>query len=246
MNWSRWSGAGNSFYVQTVEASAEKLTPAARAQLVQKICGLFPQAPTDGVLFLKPENGNYTWDFFNADGSTAEMCGNAARCAVFYLKEKFKEHSDFHFLTIAGQVDGHWKSKNRAEILMPEMKIKKNNEIGLWVDTGVPHIVLQEKPSKEKALKWRKDPSPAGSNITFIWNIHAGGANAVTFERGVEDFTAACGTGAVAAAAALFLKHGGHKFEVKMPGGTLEVLNVQDGSRPTLAGPAQWDYDIIL
>ena len=80
---------------------------------------------------------------------------------------------------------------------------------------------------------------------TFVERLDDQNIRAVTFERGVEDFTRSCGTGAVAAA--VFLNH--HRqikqARVIMPGGELLIENIQSGRRPFLTGPARLEFDIV-
>jgi diaminopimelate epimerase len=100
------------------------------------------------------------------------------------------------------------------------------------INTGVPHFV-QEHPKGFKYLQLKemanevrnhKEVQPAGTNVTFFAVEGPGKVQAVTYERGVEDFTSACGTGAVAAALSYSLGNSKIKsVEVEMPGGVLKV-----------------------
>lgn len=133
------------------------------------------------------------------------------------------------------------------------------------VDTGVPHAVVELKESvlnlaqerreilKSLAAKfrWPKESGDGGANVTYFSRIETnagstGAIESVTFERGVEDLTLACGTGVLAAALVAsglspetktvsWPKCG---FEVRTPGSTLWVESLDFPSSLTLVGPA--------
>lgn len=245
MIWSRWSGAGNTFFIADAWNQAWDLSSAARAQQVRKICRAFPQASTDGLLYLeKNQNADFAWDFYNADGSGAEMCGNAARCAALYFQEKIQPKSALRFITKAGDIETRTLGPGLVQVLMPQLKVgEQNSAAAFFVNTGVPHWVLEENPDSERALMLRQTPSPAGANVTFVNKVGHQGCDAVTFERGVENFTQACGTGAVAAAAYLSQRFGVGPFEINMPGGILRVEDVKNHSRPLMTGPATKNFE---
>jgi diaminopimelate epimerase len=95
------------------------------------------------------------------------------------------------------------------------------------------------------------DFQPKGTNVTLLKNKidSAAEADAVTFERGVEDFTLGCGTGAVAAAFYLAEKYSFYKSSINMPGGSLFV-DVSDKSKPKMIGQAQlieeFEYEYVV
>ena len=80
--------------------------------------------------------------------------------------------------------------------------------------------------------------APQGTNVTYIEKlIQPDKIKAVSYERGVEDFTQACGTGAMAAAFYNFKKHAAIETNVEMPGGML-IMNLADLKKPIMTGPA--------
>lgn len=249
----RVSGAENTFLIADLfDAELSKKISSwsseKKAEFTKKVCTGFFGLNTDGVLFLRPEkNYDFAWDFFNADGSSAEMCGNAARCATVYFHEFIERKDKVHFHTLAGSITGEFLAVDRASVEMTKISevhphVQLENEDGFFVNTGVPHYVLAKPPQKALAQKLRFHPhfGKSGSNITFVETVSETEAKAVTFERGVEDFTQACGTGAVAAAA--FLAHQNqnkNSFRIQMPGGLLEVQNARPNEKPLLTGPVK-------
>jgi|SRR6185312_4517128 len=258
----RVSGAENTFFIANLfdPAISEKFSGWSlekKSEFSKKICTGYFGFQTDGVLFLRPEkNYDFAWDFYNADGSSAEMCGNAARCATVYFYEFIKDKKKIKFQTLAGDIAGEHLSNTRAQVEMTEITdvqphLLLDGQDGFFVNTGVPHYVLACPPQKELAQKLRFHPhfGKAGSNITFIEIISEREAKAVTFERGVEDFTQACGTGAVATACFLeslskTKNHPHDIFRIQMPGGLLEVKNPKLHEKPLLAGPVKIEFQI--
>ena len=110
----------------------------------------------------------------------------------------------------------------------------------------------------------RKDPlfNPKGTNVNFVCSQQAHHIRLETYERGVENFTLACGTGAIASALSVHIKQGGkiglHTYKVEVQGGLLEIsfdfagmdsVSINEHSRPftklCLKGPARNVYSGI-
>ena len=115
---------------------------------------------------------------------------------------------------------------------------------GMSVNTGVPHFVLElaRDPELAKQIRKHKSFGKAGTNVTFLEKHLPGHLFAVTYERGVEGFTNACGTGAVAASAFSQQKNGMQEQIVEMPGGELKIRCDDSGLRPSLTGDAKIDF----
>jgi diaminopimelate epimerase len=243
-------GAGNSFAIlDLIKApEAEKPSPEDRRQLATQLETFFGQR-LDGLIFLEyDEKYDFAWDFYNNDGSSAEMCGNAARCVSKYFLEK-RQQKIVKFRTKAGVISGALAEKEVA-VTMTDPKNAKSMTLllsdgiqieGYFIDTGVPHFVITGNLDRDLAKKVRSHSSfgKAGTNVTFITKENPENSISVqTFERGVEDFTQACGTGAVAAAFTVFLKNPNLKrCHVLMPGGQLIVTHAHP---PLLIGPANY------
>lgn len=254
---SRMSGAENTFFViNTFDAKwsgiFKGMKEADKIALASHLCRDFYGFHTDGILFLRPEDGyDFAWDFYNSDGSKAEMCGNAARCATLFYHRHISPKDEMKFLTGAGEISGEVLSDRQVRVRMTEISEGQNMTVlgneGYFVNTGVPHFVFPQIPDADLARSLRRvnDFGPAGANITFVQGHASDYIECVTFERGVENFTRACGTGAVAAA--MYLQSiQGHRevVQVRMPGGLLIVEGAKAGARPFLSGPTQLDFDI--
>lgn len=241
------SGAKNTFLL----AKKIDLAPDEQLKLVKKICDPYEGFFADGVVFLEQiKDSEFKWHFFNSDGSSAEMCGNAVRCAHKYIQLKYGVFHSVIIHTLSGQVTSVFKNNlfhvqmplpdRQSELMLDESffdselsfvafkKVASPNVC--FIDTGVPHLVIPV-GDWENALKlkstWlfiRKHKHfENGTNVTLVQTVKDGTVKAISFERGVDDFTQACGTGATAAA--IYLKNNENRklVTIVMPGGRLKV-----------------------
>ncbi|MGE0762335.1 MAG: diaminopimelate epimerase [Bdellovibrionales bacterium] len=262
---SKLTATGNDFLLvglHTPQAAAEwpaHFKGRTRAEVTRQLCDRHEGIGADGMLFFTDSgDADFAWDFYNQDGSSAEMCGNAARCAGLWAARTCGGWRDFRFETAAGLVGVRRLDNGMIEVLMPKVTLKKENlEVKLstgrtkvmWVDSGVPHAVIRQESLKEREvlrseareLRHHNEFGAAGANVTFYVEHDGQKISTLTFERGVEDFTRACGTGAVAAAYVQHLKSKANQIHVQVPGGLLTVDLSE--ARPRLAGPAHWVAD---
>ena len=252
--FTKMCGAGNDFLI----------TDSTRTPLLQDENFLAPQVPelcnrkfgvgADGVCFLILKKDFIEWIFFNSDGSKASMCGNAACCIVHYIyTNKLQKESEPVILKIQNKmIHGSLNAKKKAEIQSPLPQILKEDvsldfegqTISFYqVHSGVDHIVIKNdqvvNPESLRPLSQFLRSKYPTYNITFYKKNESGKISAITFERGVEDFTLACGTGALATA---FVIGGDKVFDILMPGG---VLNVHlEKKYALLSSPVQHIADV--
>lgn len=239
------SGAGNTFTITWENIETLKL--ADRKNFVKRVC---EKTNTDGFIFLSwlNETQNYLqWDFYNNDGSVAEMCGNATRCVAYYVKNIKGYKGEFlKIKSLAGDISIRILKMDLFEVQMTVIHKFKHNKY-FYCDTGVPHIVIpienfhkfRDLKSWCQELRFHNDFQPRGTNVTLI-DLNDSLINkikAVTYERGVEDFTQACGTGAMAAAYYNLDKRGQAETLVEMPGGALK-MNLSELRTPLMTGEA--------
>lgn len=248
----RLSGAGNTFFL--VDGFEEPITEEQAHRLTLQVCQKTSGKETDGLFVLRPDPKlDFQWLFFNEDGSRPKMCGNAARCAALYFgKKKGFSVLSSHFGTAVGTIHSEIRTTTpdaagnyQVAVELPELEnqgtmIKIGDESFYFINTGVPHLIVEEEPvlGRGKQLRSAQELGPEGANVTFV-----NGIKAVTFERGVEDFTLACGTGAVAAAAYLRRKLNEKVFKIEMPGGLLQV-EWMNPLRARLTGPVKFDFEM--
>ncbi len=268
---SKLSATGNDFLIAGVHTTAaahiwEKLIGKRdMTDVARRLCDRHEGIGADGILLLKNSaDADFAWDFYNQDGSRAEMCGNAARCAGLWAARQKGKWQRFRFQTPSGMIEVYQDKDGFIDVTMPPLKILKTNMeldfngekiCGHWIDSGVPHFVIEDKNlvvrdalrAQARKIRPHAKLGSAGSNVTYVQPISGNVIHAATFERGVENFTLACGTGAVAAAAAVFPQFIGtssQRIEVRVPGGTLFVL--LGFTPPHLVGAAHWIADFQL
>lgn len=265
-------GAGNDFIVldnRSLRLSRPQLTLLAR-----RVCRRRLSLGADGLMAVEPpeQGGALRLGFYNADGSLGEMCGNGARCLARYAFERGLAGADMVIETTAGPVAARRLSRRTYQVALNPPAVL---ELGLVLDVdgapcscayaelgrpGVPHAVAampglagrSRDALRPLAAALRRHPAfPRGANVTFWDREGDGRVRALTFERGVEDFTLACGTGAGAAAAVLTrtgVVPAGAPVELLFPGGALQVLVGEEGGAPSLSliGDTNWVAQGVL
>ena len=208
----KMSGSGNDFIIidnRDLSLNVGDLPTFARSVCKRKI-----SVGADGLLLIEPsETVNFKWQFFNADGSMPEMCGNASRCVARYVYLKGIAPRKMSFETIAGIISAE-VNDNVVKVKLTDPSPVQAIEKLIFddcqfildsVDTGVPHAVtfvnnLETCTVFEWGRKIRRHDffHPKGTNANFSTVIDRHKIRVRTYERGVEDETLACGTGAVA------------------------------------------------
>ena len=143
------------------------------------------------------------------------MCGNGARCAARFAYIHGIAPAHMHFETVAGIIEANVSDINVSLLMIEPKNFRLDREIDIngesilvhSVDTGVPHVVVfvdsYENLDIKKtgsSIRFHKKFMPAGTNVNFVQALGDGSLKVRTYERGVEDETMACGTGAVASA----------------------------------------------
>jgi len=206
---------GNDFVIIDNRKPVLKDSPAATAK---KLCNRFRGIGADGLLLVeKSEAADFRMRIFNSDGSEAEMCGNGSRCIALYAYAKKIAPANMKIETMAGVLNASVDGETVKVRLTDPKDIKWNLCLMIhecpykvsMANTGVPHVIhfvddLETVDVKKLGSKMRyhEEFSPSGSNVDFV-KIVDKNKNRIavrTYERGVEDETLACGTGAVASA----------------------------------------------
>ena len=203
----------------------------------------------DGVIVLgEDEDTDFSFRIFNADGSEAEMCGNGARCAALFAHEQGIAKNPMRFKTLAGtigaRIDGADVAIRMTEPFALETDIAidalDKHHLVHFINTGVPHAILfsddvDNEPVADlgRAIRFHSRFLPAGTNADFVQVLDHNRIRVRTYERGVEDETLACGTGAVASA--IISAHLGKVARtpvlVAMKGGELKIDFTRQGNQ---------------
>ncbi|MCD6433249.1 MAG: diaminopimelate epimerase [Sulfurimonas sp.] len=197
MKISKYSANGNDFVIFHSDVKKD------RSELAKELCHRQDGIGADGLIVIVPNSDyDFEWQFYNSDGSTAEMCGNGSRACAHYAFVNNLAPKNMSFLTEAGVIKAEVDGDMVLSELTPPKILEKDIEFGgknWWkLDTGVPHMVSFTENIEEfdiaeaRELRYRYN---ANVNIAFI---DGGNLRVRTYERGVEDETLACGTGMAA------------------------------------------------
>ena len=256
-------GAGNSFVL--TENLHGELQGEDLSGLALRLCAA---SDTDGMIVIVPaaaDSADFGMLFYNADGSLGEMCGNGARCIARYGVEHglAPDPERIRIQATAGPVIARRIDETRYEVRLNDPSVidlhRPAEALGTVCDCayielgdpGIPHAVVETEAAdfddlaalRERGRALRRNPAfPRGANVSFVCRLEETRVRAITFERGVEDFTLACGTGCGSIAASLILRGviPGEELTIEMPGGELSVRLRREGQRVSdilLTGP---------
>ncbi len=245
------NGAGNDFMV--IDARGLNLD---FSKLAKELCQL---TGADGFMAVDHSDiADFRLHFYNADGSRGEMCGNGARCICRFAYDRGIAGENIVVQTDAGLVWGTRLSESRYRVKLNNPSIMDLNRKGdiAYVELGnpgIPHAVLEvpglswedREALRAQAKALRYDPAfPKGVNVNLYTRLDEGTIRILTYERYVEDYTLACGTGSASVAVVLWLKGlvKNGALTVQNPGGTLAVtLSGEKGEvrQLTLEGPTE-------
>ncbi len=204
--FSKMHGAGNSFII----ANNTEIKYPNDKSFIQNICHPHRGIGADGFIFIsKSEIADFKMDFYNCDGSKADMCGNGLRCIAKFAKTYLTEKKVILFETGAGILETKIIDETHVQIEIPLIKeieeLSLNEETIYYGNTGVPHAIIVKNDIsnfdlKKNGCEIRNDKffAPEGTNVNFIQILDNGNIKIRTYERGVEGETLACGTGITA------------------------------------------------
>jgi diaminopimelate epimerase len=250
----KYHGTGNDF-VLLHDFSA--VFPHQDARLVAQMCNRHFGIGADGLMLLRPPvraGQSFSLLYFNADGLLGSLCGNGSRCAVAYAKNLgLFSGQAVSFEAADGERTAFLESDGTIRIRMADAGLPQAEHGGYFINTGSPHWVglvsnLQDYPVVAEGRKIRYNQyGPSGTNVNFLEQDGTGRWHLRTYERGVEDETLSCGTGATAAALVLAYLHKSSDVwtELHTPGGILRVRAqaVPGGFQGIeLVGPAEFVF----
>lgn len=246
------NGAGNDFIV--LDNLTEHIPHDRFPVIARTLCHRHLSIGADGLMVVDAplQGGDYRMLFYNSDGSEGEMCGNGARCICRYGCEHGLAGEVQTVESPSGIVTGRRIDRRNYRIRLTDPSVidlrRPVEALGKTWDCsyvelgtpGLPHAVvpcpgLAEKTMDDlrelgKALRWHP-AFPKGANVNFYDITGPDRLVELTYERGVEDFTFACGTGTGATVTALTLlgKVSGEDVAVSVPGGLLRVTVERTG-----------------
>jgi len=210
----KMSGSGNDFIL--IDNRDHSLCVENPKRFARTICERKVSVGADGLIIIEnSDRADFRWRFFNADGSEVEMCGNGGRCAARFASIKGIAKEKMSFETMAGIIDAEVKGDMVKLRLTAPYNLRINYPILIEdrlsevnsINTGVPHVVHFVPDLDHYAvfhigrmIRYHLQYQPEGTNANFVEVIDGHTIRIRTYERGVEDETLACGTGAVASA----------------------------------------------
>ncbi len=249
----KYQGAGNDFIVID---NRNLLFDSDNSDLVHRLCDRRFGIGADGLMLLQDADGyDFEMVYFNADGREGSMCGNGGRCIVAFAKDTGIIGKTTDFLAVDGrhhaEIDGQ---HGTVRLQMIDVGVIERDGEAYVLDTGSPHYVvlvdgLATFPVVAEGRRIRNSERyhAQGINVNFV-EAEGAGYFVRTYERGVEDETLACGTGATAVGMAMAEhegKSGALAIPIRVAGGNLTIRFHSDGSRFTdvsLEGPASFVF----
>ena len=267
----KMQGSGNDFVC--IDNNQLQVPQSRMPDWARRICRRAFGVGADGLIFLQDapetEEVHYRWHFYNADGSRAEMCGNGSRCAARLAHRLGMAPAEHVLGTDAGPVQAVVDEPNRqvqVQLTAPhsftpdiELTLSSGRTLRAHVvNTGVPHAVFFSSAADSEdimevrpAVRYHQCFAPAGANVNIVQILDTDTLYVRTYERGVEDETFACGTGAAASA---FVAHkqglSGNPVRVRTSGGeelgiALSGDEVYLQGRAVLVYTAQLDLEAV-
>ncbi|MDO8785939.1 MAG: diaminopimelate epimerase [Syntrophales bacterium] len=208
----KMSGSGNDFIL--IDNRDRSLAVDELERFARTVCKRSFSVGADGLIIIEnSDRTDFRWRFFNADGSEAEMCGNGGRCVARFASIKGIAKEKMSFETMAGIIDAEVKGDTVKLRLTAPCHLRLDYPITIEdqvyevssINTGVPHVALFVHDLDHydvfhvgRAIRYHPQYHPQGTNANFVEVIDRQTIRIRTYERGVEDETLACGTGAVA------------------------------------------------
>lgn len=214
--FSKYHGTGNDFIMIDNRDLRLKLSQSQITQLCSRRFGV----GADGLILVEIEGGTVKMVYYNSDGAPSSMCGNGGRCFVTFCQNLEVLSESGKFLAVDGI---HPFKMVGNEVSLQMGNVSEIEKIGdaVYMDTGSPHYVTMVDEvldidiiNDAHKVRYNDRFTAEGTNVNFV-EMMDGMTHIRTYERGVEDETLSCGTGATACAIAMH--HLGHVSETDVP-----------------------------
>lgn len=250
-NFFKYQGAGNDFVIID---NRNRDFPKDDVKIINRICDRKFGIGADGLMLLEnSDRADFKMIYFNADGHEGSMCGNGGRCLVAFANSLgiFENETIFEAGNTLYKASLH---DDQVSLQMSDVKRIEKNDGYVFLDTGSPHHVSFENNISDmdvyatgKSIRYSAPYLDSGTNVNFVEKLNDDSFKIRTYERGVENETLSCGTGATAAAlAAHYLeKTNKNKVMMKTLGGNLTIDFEREGKlyhSIVLSGPATFVY----
>lgn len=203
LTFEKYQGAGNDFII--IDNRKNILEPGDRKRIKQ-LCDRRFGVGADGLMMLYDHKEvDFEMKYFNSDGYEGTMCGNGGRCIVMFAKKLKLIEQNARFMTNDG-VHTAEITDTTVRLRMKDVNTIRKSGDSYLIDTGSPHYITFRDDidnidvyNEGRKLRNNQKFKPHGTNVDFV-KVQKDGLSVRTYERGVENETMSCGTGAVAAA----------------------------------------------
>jgi len=251
----KYQGTGNDFVMID---NRRNLFDKNNTNLITELCNRRFGIGADGLILLENHDlHDFKMVYYNADGKESTMCGNGGRCLVAFAKQL----GIITNTAIFEAVDGLHNAEILDDIVHLQMQDVSSiiqNESYIFLDTGSPHHVQFENDidnfdikSKGSEIRYGAPYFHEGTNVNFVRKLKDNMFRLRTYERGVENETLSCGTGATAVAIAMHYigETTLTQIPLKVEGGVLKVkFEVVDNvyKNVWLIGPADLVFEGVI
>jgi diaminopimelate epimerase len=247
LSFAKYHGAGNDFIL--IDDRGETF-PVEDAPLIARLCQHRTGIGADGLILLQlSKKADFRMRIFNCDGREADMCGNGVRCLADFIRRLGVPKEELTIETGAQITRCHFVGDKVCVAMGAFRWIDREVQIGPYkvyaVDTGVPHAVIFGEAegdfnTEARAIRSHPQFQPHGVNVNFA-RLENGKIRTRTYERGVEDETLACGTGAAAVGVVAQELHGLASVAI-LPASEEEMhVEIEEG-KVTMTGPATFVF----
>lgn len=242
----KYHGTGNDFVIID---NRENIFPKANIQLISRICHRHFGIGSDGLILIENHPTlDYHMTYFNSDGSQS-LCGNGSRCGYAFARGLGIVNDKGTFETTDG-IHKIMLIQDMVHLQLFDMKAPEKKGNDWFIDTGSPHYIIESESIEKidiisQARKIRYDHAYSGqngTNVNFVQFLPDNKVKMRTYERGVENETLSCGTGATAVALVGAVQGMQSPITLQTLGGHLQVSFEKKAERFSniwLAGPAE-------
>jgi len=253
MKFHKYQGTGNDFIMIDNRLG---FFPKESVALVEKLCDRRFGIGADGLILLENDaDTDFRMVYYNSDGNQSSMCGNGGRCLVAFAKSLGIINDKTTFIATDGLHHATILENGSVSLQMKDVQEVKIEAVYIFLNTGSPHHVtlvndIQNLDVKKEgaAIRYSDLYGKAGSNVNFVSQLSENNFRLRTYERGVEDETLSCGTGATATAIAMNAigKTNSNEIAIDVEGGKLKVSFEKTNTgyeNVLLEGPATFVFE---
>ncbi|WP_353084949.1 diaminopimelate epimerase [Flavobacterium sp.] len=249
----KYQGTGNDFIM--IDNRLD-FFPKDAVVIIEKLCDRRFGIGADGLILLENDSdADFRMVYYNSDGNQSSMCGNGGRCLVAFAKSLGMINDKTTFIATDGLHHATILDNGHISLQMKDVSdVKIENEY-VFLNTGSPHHVamvndIQNKDIKKDgaAIRYSDLYGKEGSNVNFVSQLGDANFRLRTYERGVEDETLSCGTGATATAIAMHSlgNTNSNAIAIEVEGGKLTVSFDKTNAgyeKVMLEGPATFVFE---